>query len=321
MKCRNLIALLLLIFPPLLYSYSSIFGNDKVIWDKNTYAAFTSLEYYEGYFYCTFREAQKHWDNTGKDCGIIRLLRSKECEKWTLYHTYSIDGHDLRDPQLCITPDNRLMLTAEDVVYKSKEVKSRSTVYSFKKGKKKMSELHKLTFSPNQQWNWLWQPSLVNDTLCGFLYCPYFAFVKSTNNTDFMVGEKNASLNTPTEASVAYYNDNYFAVVRTEGNAYLGQSTTGEKWDWFELNEPIGCPKLFVTKNQLYCAGRSYVGGHKTAIYKIDINTRRVDLVRVISKSKDSAYPGVVVHDDIVYVSYYAADKNEATIHICKLNL
>ena len=48
--------------------------STKKIYTGKPYASFTSLINYKGRFYCAFREAKKHYDPSGEDVGIIRIL-------------------------------------------------------------------------------------------------------------------------------------------------------------------------------------------------------------------------------------------------------
>lgn len=296
--------------------------SDKVIWSGQTYAAFTSLVYYNGYYYCAFREANKHWDNTGKDCGIIRLVRTRNHKQWKLFKTFKKDGHDLRDPQLFITPDNVLIISAEDVVYRNKEAVYRNTVYSFKQGMKRMPELSDLNFTPDVKWNWLWQPEIVNNKVIGFLYCPYFAMAESDDGINFRVDSRIAGLPTPTEASVSYYQGNYVAIVRTSEESYLGKSKDLKEWDWNKLNKNIECPKLFVYDNNLYVVGRlRHLLNKSVTVLHLNLKDYNAKEVLTISKGSDNGYPGVVKRGDYIYVSYYDSGSGASNIHIANIKL
>lgn len=301
------------------YSCANQIIDDRIIWKGQPYAAFTSLSHFYGYFYCAFREAGSHWDNTGKDCGVIRVIRSKDGIKWNLYRSFKIKGHDLRDPQLCITSNDQLMITVEDVVYKNHKAIYRNTVAAYKKNRGDFSELNSLQFTPSVSWNWLWQPTNINGKICGFIYCPYFAFVQSEDGIKYDILGKIDNLSMPTESSVVLYHNCLYSVVRTNGHAMLGVSKYGDEWDWLTLQEEIGCPKLFVYKDRLFCAGRSYQGKARTTIFEIDTIKHSAITLFHLDESKDSAYPGVVVHNNRVYVTYYSGDGVNCNIHFCKI--
>lgn len=304
------------------FLHSQTIVKDIIIWKGKPYAAFTSLAYFNGYYYCAFREAKNHADLTGENNGIIHVIRSIEGNRWQLFQTFSKDGHDLRDPQLCVTPTNQLLLTAEDVVYRNNEAVYRKTISAIKIGKKQFSDLRELMFSPTLSWNWLWQTSIVNGKVCGFTYCPYFAFSRSKDGLNFEVENPIKGLNIPTEASVVYFTNKIIALARTNGNAVLGICEDGVEWRWQELNIPISCPKLIVYKDMLYCIGRTI---HKNKnflqLFNIDIENNYAESITEIHSGKDNAYPGAVIVDDVLCISYYSGDGKNSNIHFAKVKL
>ena len=78
----------------------------KKIWDQAPHNAFTDLVRWNGAFYCAFREGRGHASTDGR----IRVLSSKDADTWSPTVLISLNGYDLRDAHLSVTPDNRLML-------------------------------------------------------------------------------------------------------------------------------------------------------------------------------------------------------------------
>src|SRR5258707_15892916 len=78
----------------------------KKIWDQAPHCAFTDLAFWKGHFVCAFREGRAHVATDGK----IRVLSSADGDSWASAAMLSLDGFDLRDAGLSVTPDNRLML-------------------------------------------------------------------------------------------------------------------------------------------------------------------------------------------------------------------
>src|SRR5438128_12693688 len=78
----------------------------KKIWDQAPHCAFTDLAFWKGNFVCAFREGRAHVATDGK----IRVLSSPDGENWSSAAVVALDGFDLRDAGLSVTPDNRLML-------------------------------------------------------------------------------------------------------------------------------------------------------------------------------------------------------------------
>lgn len=78
----------------------------RKIWDKAPHNAFTDLIRWDGRFYCVFREGRGHASTDGK----VRALESKDADVWQSAALIALEGYDLRDAHVSVTPDNRLML-------------------------------------------------------------------------------------------------------------------------------------------------------------------------------------------------------------------
>ena len=91
------------------------------IWDQGVYQAFTDLIRFNGAFYCSFREGKNHVgaENNGK----VRIIRSKDGKDWQSVALLEINGLDLRDPKLSVTPDKRIMITLAGAVFENSVAK------------------------------------------------------------------------------------------------------------------------------------------------------------------------------------------------------
>ncbi|MHC4283463.1 MAG: sialidase family protein [Planctomycetota bacterium] len=78
----------------------------KKIWDGAPHSAFTDLVRWNKRFYCAFREGRGHVSTDGN----IRILHSKDGSVWESAALVVLEGYDLRDAHLSVTPDGRLML-------------------------------------------------------------------------------------------------------------------------------------------------------------------------------------------------------------------
>src|SRR5262245_12990934 len=76
------------------------------IWDQAPHCAFTDLVLWKGRFVCAFREGRSHVSTDGR----IRVLSSGDGGSWSSNAVLTLEGFDLRDAGLSVTPDNRLML-------------------------------------------------------------------------------------------------------------------------------------------------------------------------------------------------------------------
>ena len=79
----------------------------RKIWDAAPHNAFTDLVRFNDRWYCVLREGTAHVSPDGK----LRVIESADGKVWASAALVSLDGADLRDPKVCVTPDRRLMLT------------------------------------------------------------------------------------------------------------------------------------------------------------------------------------------------------------------
>lgn len=80
--------------------------GSQMIWDAAPHNAFTDLTRWKGQWYCSFREGEAHSSYDG----TARILRSADGDSWQTAAHFVDEGHDLRDPKLCVLPDGRLLV-------------------------------------------------------------------------------------------------------------------------------------------------------------------------------------------------------------------
>ena len=297
----------------------TVMTND-LIWHGENYASFTSLVFYKGYFYCSFRNANKHADSSGNDCGIIKIIRSKQGDVWEDYLSFSEKGYDLRDPQMSITPDNVIMLLTNKVQYKDGKVVYRQTCYSFIDDDHSSSPLSPIEFDPVLVNNWLWNVEWIKNKAYGFIYIPYFALVESQDGVHYHIINKINLDDTPSEASLIKKWRKRVAVVRRNTTTMIGVYKN-KKWEWFDSELKIACPKLFKIRGKIYLLGRYYGETKQTALFLLDENKHTLDYLIGIPGKTDCAYPGIVYKDKMLYVSYYSGDGKNSDIYFAKIKL
>ncbi len=75
------------------------------IWGEKPHNAFTDLIRWHDRWYCAFREAQNHVGTQGQ----LRIITSADGEHWESAAALTDPTYDLRDANLSIMPDGRLM--------------------------------------------------------------------------------------------------------------------------------------------------------------------------------------------------------------------
>lgn len=307
----------------------SLFQNGntatKTIWSTDKYAAFTSLSYGDGFYYCAFREASAHrsvvTDST--TWGRIIILRSLDKKEWNIFYILKERNADLRDPKLSFMPNGDLQL-----LYCLRRIEfdklttpiTCAIIWSSDGVLLKKQYVHITGYSGRKQW--LWGINWHNDMAYGFMYGSDFLLLSSNDGVNFKVlsnlkpfGEK------PSEATLVFRNDTAIAVARSKGDGgLLGKSVFPYKeWNWKRLPIKLGGPSLAILPNgKLLLGSRNYqdeVG--KTSLYIID-NDIPVKEVTLPSTS-DSSYSSFVIDGNRVYVSYYTCFKDSCNINFSEL--
>jgi len=145
------------VFLALLLPLSCGFADDPrlhvtKIWDASPHNAFTDLARFHDEWFCVFREAEKHVGGDGK----IRVITSRDGDTWTSAALIAEDGIDLRDPKICLTPDDRLMLTMGGSVYRgTTTLQGRQPRVAFSKDGREWSAPQRVL----GEGDWLWRVS------------------------------------------------------------------------------------------------------------------------------------------------------------------
>lgn len=292
--------------------------TEIVIWKGDSHAAFTALVQYNNKLYCAFRNANNHVDFQGKDCGAIKIIRSADGEKWESFLTYREKGYDLRDPQLSVSPSGELMLLTEKVQYKEGHDVTRNTCVSFIREDGTYTPLKHINFEISKNCNWIWNVEWIDGVAYGFCYVPFFGMVRSLDGINYELVETINLNRNPSEASIAKMNKNeYLAVVRTDGVAYLGiYDVKKQNWNWKDCEEMIACPKIITIKRELLVVGRSYEEDLKTTLYRYNKSTKQLESLIRISGGKDCSYPGIAYNKKKLYISYYKGDVKKSDIYL-----
>lgn len=298
------------------------------IWDRATHNAFTSLIEFNGKLYCTFRESDGHVSDIN---GTIRVIASDDGQNWySVAHIFE-RGIDLRDPQLSITPDNRIMLNIGGSIYTGGKLEGMQPKVSF-------SDTDGRNFSTPQNVyidekirtgkDWLWRATWHKGKSYATIYQP-----AKEKSVQLIVSDDGINYKFVTtfdviggnETTLRFTTDNKMvAVVRRDGgsNGFIGYSEPPYKnWEWNELESRLGGPNLIILENDnMLCATREYPADHneKTIIAKVGLDGQFVKLITLPSGG-DCSYPGLVMRDSILFVSYYSSHEEKTAIYLAKI--
>ena len=298
------------------------------IWDRAGHNAFTSLVYHNNRFYCAFRESEGHVSDIN---GTIRVIASDDGQNWySVAHLYERDV-DLRDPMLSITPDNRIMLNIGGSFYVGgKLVKMQPKVCFSDKSGKNFSTPQNIHIDEKIKTgkDWLWRATWHNGTAYAGIYQTSkeksVQLVKSENGISYtyvttfdVIGGNETTLRfTPQNKMVA-------VVRRGKGNnhGYVGSSESPyTQWTWKELDVRLGGPDLIILPDgKMICGTREYPPDYKekTILAQINLDGDFTKLLTLPSAG-DCSYPGLMLKDSLLYISYYSSHEEKTAIYLAK---
>lgn len=296
----------------------------SLVWEGNSYAAFTSLITHNGYFFCAFREANMHVDLLGGDTGHIVVLRSKNGKSWEPFRIINIDGFDLRDPQLFTNSDKQLILLVEKVKYENNKARIRESCYMNLMDNSNQICISPIIFENDIRWNWLWNVNVLKDTIFGFTYAPYFALYKSVDGKQYKHVSTPKLGHQPTESAIIDLNKNIIlAVVRQTNITSIGKShDNGKTWKWKQSAHRVECPKMIHFKKKIILVGRNTDKDTHTSLYLYNEEKEDFDVIFDLPDYGDCSYPGIVEKNGFLYISYYQSiDTTHSNICIAKVKI
>lgn len=272
--------------------------------------------------------------------GLIRFLISSTGDNWVDYASVSEKGVDLRDPKLVITADEkRLMLNAGGSIYNGTPTLQgrRPRVATSFEGKV-WSPPQKLLAEGDWLWRVTWNPA--DSKFYGLCYNQYPTTggpkpeaewsLKLYSSSDGMVWQLAAPLNVtgqPNEATIRFLKDGTaMALVRREAGDHHGVIGTSKApyrdWTWNPIPVPLGGPNFIELPDGSLIAGSRGFGktpGAHMVLFKMTATA--FEPILELPSGGDCSYPGLVWHDNMLWVSYYSSHEGKASIYMAKVRL
>lgn len=304
----------------------------RKIWDQGPHNAFTDLVRSHDRFFCVFREAKGHVSPDG----TIRILSSPDGKRWDSAGLLALAGHDLRDPKICTTPDGRLMVCGGAAVRQgSQPATSHRSFVCLSTDGKRWGKIQWVA-RPDE---WLWRITWFEKKAYGV---SYFVGPESRATrrygTRLYVGDDGLNFRPlvpqlfeksgPTEGTLRFAADGTcYLLQRRDGRpsntALLGTSRPPyTEWAWKDLGQYYGGPNFIQLPGGRWIAGGRLITpgtGAKTVICDLDVARGKLTPLVTLPSGGDTSYPGLVWHEDQLWVSYYSSHEGKTSIYLAVL--
>ena len=311
------------------------------IWDAAPHNAFTDLIRWKGRFYCTFRESTHHVPTKRTEDGKIRVIASDDGKTWESVALLSKEMVDLRDSKLSITPDGRLMAIMGGSYYtfdgKRKRVRMAPQVAFMSDPEKGFGPVTAVEIDPNVQSenDWLWRVTWKDGVGYGVLYQPDYTkkdnglhLLKTTDGVRYDLVKTLNRTGRVGETTVRFDPDGQIRLfVRSESgdrSGYLGRAKAPYTGDctWKKIDIHLGGPDAILLPNGTWILGTRYYGPKvmRTVLARIDDQGHTERMVEFPSGG-DTSYPGMLIHDGKLWVSYYSSHEGKTSIYLAVVPL
>lgn len=300
----------------------------SVIWDASPHNAFTDLTRHQGRWYCAFREGQGHVSHDG----AVRILTSDSGRDWRSAARLTSPGPlpDLRDAKLSVTPTGQLMVVAAAADRRQKPSQHQTYAWFSDNG-----ETWSKPVPIGEADHWLWRVTWHNKKAYAVGYHTagerYIRLYRSDDGKRFdVLAPRLVSDGYPNETSLWFEGDTALCLLRRDGRpnqAMLGRSKAPfTEWTWTDLQHRIGGPHMIrLPDGRFIVAGRRYDGKVRTSLMwleqALDSQPPVLRELLTLPSGGDTSYPGLVWHDDQLWVSYYASHEGKANIYLARITI
>ena len=316
----------------------------RKIYSDGRHNAFTDMEYWKGHYYVAFRNAGGH--ARPGDYGDILVIRSDDLKRWEVCARLSTsDDHDDRDPALLDLGDELGVFFGSSfpkepggLLYTEGSERRIQSYAAFTSDGANWSSPQPV-YEPDF---WLWQVERFGEVSYGTAYNREgrLRLARSTDGRNWeTVSEIPPDRFKSTEAGLWVTEDGKMRlVIRVRESSGMALLAWGEppykRWDLKELNYTVHSPVIRPVGDELWVAGRAF--GRQLpssmvppeppkekieALARLDERLARpqewhvvlwrlvgdsLEPILVLPSRGDNAYPGMVVEEGRVLMSYYS---------------
>ena len=297
---------------------------NRIYGDGSTYCAFTSLINRNNTFYLAFREGSTHVSEG--DYGVIRILKSVDGEKWENYSTLKTDNIDLRDPNLSVMPDGRLLLICGGRYITKDGYYTTKSYYAIEKDEEFTSP--RLSCVPQMiddtHCCWIWKLTWHDNYAYGMAYRndgrnrkASLVKTKDGMNYDFVCDIEVTG--NPTEARIRFLDNEMICLLRrgtgTAECGFIGRSTSPYTiWDWKPLDIFLAGQDFIISEDRMLCITRTVLNiCERTSLYIGDLagNFNWCYHFPSSGSGGDTSYAGIIEYGKNFLVSFYSKHEEE----------
>lgn len=295
----------------------------KRIWDRAPHNAFTDLVRFRGRWFCVFREGQGHVSPDG----ALRVIVSDDGEKWESAALITSPDSDLRDAKIAVTPDGRLMLSGAEALHDKSRHSHRSLAWFSEDG----CTWRDRTAIGDPDF-WLWRTTWRDGTAyamgygCGKDKSIRLYASQDGRRFDTLV-ERLFDAGYPNETSIVFHGETAWCLLRRDDGPKTGLIGTAKPpfttWEWKDLGTRIGGPHMVrLPDGRFYAVVRLYDGKVRTSVCRLDPDAGTLKELLALPSGGDTSYAGLVLHDDLLWISYYSSHENRKTaIYLAKVRI
>jgi hypothetical protein len=294
------------------------------IWDRGSHNAFTDLTRFNDLWFCVFREGKGHVSPDG----AIRVLTSADGKAWEPAALLTSKTMDLRDPKVVVTPKKELMIVAAGALHDKSRHTHQSLVWFSKDGKDWGEPVP--VGDPDF---WLWRVTWHGDTAIGIGYPTNKADtgIRVYTSADGRKWETAAGSafdkDYPNETATVFdAGGTATTLLRREKGKATAQLGTAKPpyadWTWKDLGVRVGGPALIrVPDVGLVAVVRLYDKKVRTAVCSVDPAAGTLTELLALPSGGDTSYAGLVWHDGLLWVSYYASHEGKTSIYLARVKV
>lgn len=289
--------------------------SNTCVYIKNDHAAFTTLIEWKGKMLLAFREAESH-NASSTSKGKIKVLRG-DGRKWVVAHTFSIDGVDLRDPNL-VKWNGRLFIYT-------------SGWYSELKNTG-WTALKRYTYDVSHGLN-IWKIRPYRGKLYGVGNSNknWPILLSSEDGEHWKSVEEYKLGGNASEADLYFDRDTMYLCIRvdipTGSNSLWGRSVYPFKHtEWKMMDVSVASPELTaISDDSILLAGREYDYHRQdgkdvryVSLFLLNKEGKIMENYRIDDGNLyDKGYPGICKYKGVYYMSYYTG-KEQTEIRMLK---